>query len=458
MSPDDVVIALLADANPVADAPSSDRAAREQAERTMQRVLADAPSPPRRGRRPLAGILVPLVSVALVILVAAAVLRAGGSSSTGTASNRALKITLLARPTAQTPRITPGVMSRELELVRDRLRAVAPRYTATHARADTLLISGPRVSAAQRARIVALVTEPAQLYFYDWEANLVAPDGHTVAHDLPAQDRSALILSQGASTGPGGPGAGSMPLYDAVTLAAKQPPRRDYPVMARRGAEYYMFGAPGSAACAAVAHAHQTTPATHMHCLLAGPVNPPANDNRQQAIQALAAQLAPGVSTSAGQVLVVPQGTRVLQAEASRATGGLPLSDSTAQFFVVRDDVAMTSAEVLHPTAGRDQSGAPAVDFRFTATGKQAFQRTTRDIARRGANVSRHGEILDQHFAVVLDDQVISVPSISFKQYPDGIIGSGGADIAGGLTRQTARDLATQLRYGASPVALRVVP
>ena len=71
--------------------------------------------------------------------------------------------------------------------------------------------------------------------------------------------------------------------------------------------------------------------------------------------------------------------------------------------------------------------------------------------------MSLRGETLDQHFAVVLDDQVITVPSISFKQYPDGIIGSGGAVITGGFTRQTARDLAAQLRYGALPLALRVV-
>ena len=162
------------------------------------------------------------------------------------------------------------------------------------------------------------------MYFYDWEGNLVAPDGHTVAQELRAQDPSVLTLSQGTSAGPGGPGAGSLPLYDAVILAAKQAPRRDSRAMARRGPEYYMFGTPGGAACAAAAHAGQTTPTAQMHCLLAGPVNPPASGNHQQAIRALAAQLPPGISPSAGQVLAVPQGTRVLQAEGSRAAGGCP--------------------------------------------------------------------------------------------------------------------------------------
>ena len=135
MTPDDIVIALLAGANPVVGEPSPDPAEREQAERIMQRVLAAAPVPPRRRRRRSTGILVPVISVALVILVAAVVLRAG-SSSTGAASNHALKITLLALPTAETPRITPSVMSRELGLVRSRLGAVAPGFTVARARRE----------------------------------------------------------------------------------------------------------------------------------------------------------------------------------------------------------------------------------------------------------------------------------------------------------------------------------
>jgi preprotein translocase subunit SecD len=54
----------------------------------------------------------------------------------------------------------------------------------------------------------------------------------------------------------------------------------------------------------------------------------------------------------------------------------------------------------------------------------------------------------------VLDNRLISVPSIDFKQYPDGIGGKDGADISGDLTRQSAKDLAILLRYGPLPVQL----
>ncbi len=75
-----------------------------------------------------------------------------------------------------------------------------------------------------------------------------------------------------------------------------------------------------------------------------------------------------------------------------------------------------------------------------------------------GQNVSVGGETLNQHFAVALDNQLVTVPQIDFHQYPDGIIGGGGADITGGFTARTAKDAATQLRYGPLPLNVRVVP
>ena len=80
--------------------------------------------------------------------------------------------------------------------------------------------------------------------------------------------------------------------------------------------------------------------------------------------------------------------------------------------------------------------------------GKNEFQNVTAAIAQRGDLVSGLGQTLNQHFAVALDNQLITVPSIDYKTYPDGIPGDNGADITGGFTIQTAQDLATQLRLG----------
>jgi len=56
----------------------------------------------------------------------------------------------------------------------------------------------------------------------------------------------------------------------------------------------------------------------------------------------------------------------------------------------------------------------------------------------------------------VLDDKLITVPSIDSKTYPDGIPANKGADITGKLTIQSARNLAALLRYG--PLSVNLVP
>ena len=61
----------------------------------------------------------------------------------------------------------------------------------------------------------------------------------------------------------------------------------------------------------------------------------------------------------------------------------------------------------------------------------------------------------NQHFAIALDNMLITVPQIDFKSYPSGIPGDSGADIAGGLTAQSAENLAIQLSRGALPLKLQ---
>ncbi|MBV9471367.1 MAG: protein translocase subunit SecD, partial [Solirubrobacterales bacterium] len=101
--------------------------------------------------------------------------------------------------------------------------------------------------------------------------------------------------------------------------------------------------------------------------------------------------------------------------------------------------------------------GEPDVTFGFSSNGKSAFQNVTAQIARRGGLVSGLGQTLNQHFAVALDTQLITVPYIDFKQYPDGINGDNGADISGSFTISTAQDLANELRLGALPINLKLI-
>ncbi len=295
------------------------------------------------------------------------------------------------------------------------------------------------------------VGKTARLEFYDWEANVILPDGRPAADEIQAETATgtgpAISLSQGA----GSPGSGSMPLYQAVQLASKRAP---VPAsagvqLAREGPQYWMFGAPGSAACSVAGKFYGYTPIPAQRCYLQGP---------DTSLQELYSGLPAGISKSQGQVLTVPQGTVVIQAVPAKFSNIPKVSDPSTQFFVLKDNVSLFGNDITNPQQATDPSGNPDVQFGFTGKGKSEFQGVTATIAKRGALVSPPtSQGLNQHFAVALDQQLVTVPSIDFKQYPQGIPGDTGADITGGFTAQSAQDLANQLRLGALPINLKLI-
>jgi len=353
-------------------------------------------------------------------------------------------------PTPQTPHVTQAALQRAVDIMNQRVNqlGVSEPQISTSGSND-ITVQLPAVQNTKRAE--QLVGTTARLEFYDWEANALTPTGQTVASQLATQDPSAISISQGSGTAaaPGSPGAGSMSLYQAVQLAAKQPLQvsKDN---AREGPEYFAFGAPGSPACAAAARHYRVTLQVGQHCYLAGPAD---------SISDLDSSLPTGVSASAKgvQTLTVQQGWVVLRAVPSSYTNAPKWSDPNAQFFVLKDHVALFGNEITNPQQSTDPSGAPDVAFGFTSAGNTAFSNVTAAIAHRGDLVSGLGQTYDQHFAVALDTQLITVPYIDFKTYPDGISGGNGAEISGNFTISSAQGLATQLRLGALPIKLNLI-
>ena len=74
---------------------------------------------------------------------------------------------------------------------------------------------------------------------------------------------------------------------------------------------------------------------------------------------------------------------------------------------------------------------------------------TTRSAATRSQT--------SQHFAIALDNELVSAPYINWRENPDGIDGSTGAQISGSFTIQSAQDLAKILKIGALPLKLTEV-
>ncbi|HEY2162301.1 MAG TPA: protein translocase subunit SecD, partial [Solirubrobacteraceae bacterium] len=350
------------------------------------------------------------------------------------------------QPTPQTPVVTQTALGRAVDIMRSRVDQLGVSDPSIQTSGGNQITAGlPNVKDTSRAE--KLMGTTARLAFYDWEANALTPSGKPVSSLLQTQDPNAVKISQGGGLQPGAAGAGSMPLYQAVTLAAKQP-KSVSKSNARQGPEYFMFGAPGSAACKTAARDRGTTPVVGQHCYLSGPA-----DN----LQDLTAGLPTGVSASEGQVLVVNQGWVVLQAVTPKYGQSIPWGNPQAQYYVLRDHVALFGNDVTNPQGSTDQSGSPDVTFGFSGKGAKQFQTVTSRIAHRGDLASGLGQKNFQHFAVALDTQLVTVPFIDYTQNPDGIPGDNGADIQGGFTVDTAGQLAQQLRLGALPINLKLI-
>src|SRR6201996_4541426 len=230
-------------------------------------------------------------------------------------------------PSPQTPVVTQDALNRAVDIMRSRVDQLGVTEPSIQTTGNSLITVGlPDVHDVARAE--QEVGQTAQLFFYDWEANALTPNGKTVASQLITQDPTALAMSQGGSGGPGVPGAGGVPLYQAATLAAKQPPQPLSKTQSRKGPAYYLFGAPGSPACAAAAKANGTTPVQGQHCLLNGP---------DSSLTDLYSGLPPGVTKADGELVTVPQGTVVLQAANPSASNQIKPNSPNAGFFVLKD-------------------------------------------------------------------------------------------------------------------------
>lgn len=415
-------------------------------------------TPPRRGprwvhaRKGALEAVVAGAAVLLVVGVAALVLSARSRTpSAPGAASAGVKIVFTA--SALDPRAALGPASdHSIDILRLRLESVFHEVRVSRA-GSKIVVVVPGAVGDSRARIVALAA-PAHLALYDWETNVLLPDGRTVASELkglpPGYQNNPSLLSSDQrlafqiSEGAGAPGVGSLSLYGAVRLASQQPIQVSAD-NAREWSQYYLFGQPGSTPCAIAGKYYGYTQAPREHCLLSGP---------DSSLKALYSGLPPGIGRSQGQILTVPQGTVVLEAIGSEFSAPTKISNPSAQFYVLRDHAALFGTDITHPRQSTDPSGAPDVAFDFTTKGGPEFEKVTGQIAARGEQVSGLGPQLNQHFAIALDQHLLTVPQIDFKQYPNGITGGNGADITGGLTTPSAQTLATLLRFGPLPVSL----
>jgi preprotein translocase subunit SecD len=155
----------------------------------------------------------------------------------------------------------------------------------------------------------------------------------------------------------------------------------------------------------------------------------------------------------------------LIRALAVQAASGAIINSSPNSWFVLNDDAVLTGADLTNPQQGYSEATgpipAPDVTFGFTSPGKRAFEELTAKIARRAREAQARRvpkQQALQHFAVVLDDQLIDVPAIDYTKYPEGLDAAYGSEIEAGFTVASGRSLASDLRTGPLPLRLVRLP
>jgi|GEM_PF-6569794 len=218
-----------------------------------------------------------------------------------------------------------------------------------------------------------------RLQFYDWEANVIGPGGRPAPGDPK--------VTGGVDAGR----TGAITLYEAVMRAAARPAA----VEANNGREGSIFILLDRANRTVVGSAFSTR-----------------------------AQATAGAPAGAAVAEIKPD-TTIVEAEGSGS-----------RFYVLKDDIAITGAELRDARQGTDQSTRkPVTLFAFSDTGRRRFRTLTKKLASRGSqtslnNLADDAERYLQHFVVVYQGQIVTAPFVDFRRSPDGLDPAAGIQLA----------------------------
>jgi SecD/SecF fusion protein len=376
------------------------------------------------------------------LVVASAAVIATKKTQLGLDLRGGVELIYQGRPTPQQPEVTGEAINDSIDIIRERIDAFGvAEPEISRLGADQISVGLPDVTNASRA--ADNVGTTAQLYFYDWEADLLGPAKQiagTPGVAPPTGPVSALQKAwQAAGRDPNTNlnqqliGSGAEPsAYDAVLIASKEPPKTDCKNCSAPD-RFYLFGRGPH-------HKLIAGPETNRGDLFVSPTGEKRSPN--------------------GLVIKVPEGTLVVSEKPSDSDG-VTIQDAEPGWYAIKDDPALAGTELRNPEQAFDEQNQPNVQFDFTDKGQEEFHNVTRAIAQRAAANYLPGSTLTTeqaagHFAIVLDNEVVSRPIIDFGRYPDGISGPGGAQISG-LSLGEAQDLAKLLRIGALPINLKLI-
>ena len=254
-----------------------------------------------------------------------------------------------AESTAQ-QQVDPDAMQRSIDLMQERVNAFGvSEAEINQAGDDQIEVNLPGVEDAEEA--AAQVGSTAQLFFYDWEANILDEDCKTDP-DQNASNRQPVVC-----------------LRTAVEQASKC---KDVGI--GKGLDPLADDSPGGESQAALKPRFYVFNKTDKKPFNNGQTY----NSRQDALDSLE----PNERANA-EVIEVPAGVLVLRAERPSEDGPKP-----DRWWVIQDRPGLSGTEIRSPEQSFDQgvNNQPIVTFNFTDKGRKAFQAITRKVAERGAD------------------------------------------------------------------------
>jgi SecD/SecF fusion protein len=332
-----------------------------------------------------------------------------------------------AQPTAAQPVVDAEAMQRSIDLMQQRVNAFGVAEAELYqSGTDQIEVNLPGVKDAEAA--ANQVGSTAQLFFYDWEANIL-DDKCKTDPDTNANTRQPVVG-----------------LRAAVTEASKCTS-----VGVGKGLDALAPDSPGGQSQAAAKPRFYVFDKKTKKPFGDGQ----SYDTRDQALASLNT-----TESANAEVIEVPAGVLVLRAEPG-TTNDPNSTVKPDRWWVIQDRPGLSGTDIKNPQQSSDTNlgNEPIVTFNFTDKGRKAFQAITRRVAERGADNALGQDPIStsQHFAIALDNELVSAPYINWRENPDGIDGATGAQISGNFTIKSAQDLAKILKIGALPLKLTEV-
>jgi SecD/SecF fusion protein len=367
-----------------------------------------------------------LIGLILAALVGAALIGVPGSpahkkTKLGLDLQGGLEVVLQAVP-PKGHKITGADLDRSVSIMRNRIDKLGVSEPEIRKQgSDQIVIQLAGVHDPKKA--AELIGKTAQLELFDLEADLTGPSISAQGQPVPTTSLFALLAGQQARVARGQPTA------------------------------YYLFNTKKR--------------------LVAGPASTKAELIKDYQRTAKTKKQPP----KSFKLFAVPAGTVVITCGSSAVVcPGVNESPPTrVYFYLFKYDP--TGAKPIPEMSGGDlklsgtrqdfdtTTGQPEVLLAFTGHGRKQFREITKAEAVRGrTQYARFGQTSGapednyfQHFAIVLDRDIKSFPSISFTEFPNGIDPINGARITGIKSVQEAKDLALVLQTGALPVEFKQI-